>query len=623
MSDASQKLADRRRTLWTVPAATILATACTLQLLRELVFHGWAHSYDSAIYVRSLWGIAQGNFHNPWVDLHVLSVHGNLILFLLAPFTALAHPAIVLIWAQSLSLGATVCMVVIEFRRLAIEARMDRASIIAAGAFAAFAITVGAPMVANPFLFDIRPDLIGIPFLLFGLLRARRLGRFDTIALGVMLLSLTVREEYMMVIFGAMAATPFPRKLSAEWKLRLIGASIALGYFALYWFGFRSWIGDGSDQIAADVSVSFLEEAELSQLQILGYKIEIVAVFLASVGGLSLLGWRWIASALPGLLLLLISSRLQHLVLNFHYAMFVIPGVLVASVDGFERWLQMRDHRLVMPVMSASLISLVFVFSSAVPGGGRFRAENFFLLEPEQVEQRPELEAVYDLVHQIPHDTGIAVPHELAAPIADRALGISIHEYLDQVTETSVPVGVDWILLPGNRWANVGRMLVDLHGFRLVDFHGTRLALLTRDASVRASWPALITTENPASCREPIARWPLAGFSLCAIEPREDGRLRVTVIRNEGPDDRLLLRPLALMVRPGGTESFAPAFMLRGLVNPSQIPTGGSGVFVTDAPVVRGASGSVDIMLAFTEGGAIPVDVPGLDEPVGAVSVRW
>jgi hypothetical protein len=438
-----------------------------------------------------------------------------------------------------------------------------------------------------------------------------------------MLLSLTVREEYMMVIVGAMIITPFPRPLREGWRIRLVGLSLSVGYFALYWFGFRTWIGDGSFAIAQDVSVSFLEGAELSPLQILGYKLEIVVVFLASVGGLSLLGWRWIGSALPGLLFLLISSRLQDLVLNFHYVMFVIPGVLVAAAAGFERWLKMRERGIGLQMVSAGLVTGVFILSSALPGGGRFRSENFFLLEPEDVARRPDLDAVYDLVHQIPDDTGIAVPHELAAPIADRALGVSIHDYLDEVSETSVPGGIDWLLLPGNRWADAGRILVDLHGFRLVDFHGTRLALLTRDATARANWPALVAVDSPATCLHPLATWPLAGFSLCAIEPRADGRLRVTILRTESPDERLLLRPLALLVRPEGAEGFVPAFMLRGLVNPSQIPAGGSGVFVTDEVVVSGPTGRVEIALTFTEGGAIPVDVPGMSEPTGAVSVQW
>jgi hypothetical protein len=49
-------------------------------LLRSLLVQGWAHSFDAAIYVRSLWGVAAGDLWNPVVELHVVSIHFNLVL---------------------------------------------------------------------------------------------------------------------------------------------------------------------------------------------------------------------------------------------------------------------------------------------------------------------------------------------------------------------------------------------------------------------------------------------------------------------------------------------------------------------------------------------------------------
>ena len=613
----------RTGTRWVAPIGAITVTVFFTVLLYQLVFNGWAHSYDSAIYVRSLWGVANGNLTNPWVDLHVLSIHANFVLFLLAPFTVAFHPAAVLIGAQALALGVTVGLVAQEVRESAIAARMDRHSVLASVVFFVCAVTVGGPMIVNPFLFDIRPDLIGIPLLTYGLLRARRQGGFDRRSLGVMLLSLLVREEYMMVIVGAMVLGPFPRSLKEGWQIRAIGVVLALGYWALYWFGFRNWIGDGSYAIAQEVGAAFLDETSLTSGQILGFKVELVAAFVFCSGGLAALGWRWLGPALPGLLFLLISSRMQDLILNFHYVMFVIPGLLVASVDGFDRFTGRHRKALTLPLVSGVLITLTFAWSSALPGGGRFRAENFYLFEPDALEERSEILAAHELVSQIPNDAGLAMPHEIAPPVADRVLGLSVLDYLEDVSEESVPAGVDWVLLPGNRWANAGRMLVDLHGFRLVDFQGSRLALLTRDSSVPTNWPAVVTVDHPTSCQTPIARWPAAGFRLCGIEPRSDGRIRITIIRNEDVDDRVARRPLALLARSVGMESFTPSFMLRGLVNPIQLPVGGSGVFVTDAPLIDGPHGQLEIALTFTSGGAIPAVLPGSEEPVGAVVVTW
>jgi hypothetical protein len=269
------------------------------------------------------------------------------------------------------------------------------------------------------------------------------------------------------------------------------------------------------------------------------------------------------------------------------------------------------------------LIALTFAWSSALPGGGRFRAENFFLFEPDILERRADVLAAHDLVAQIPADVGIAMPHELAPPVADRALVVSVLDYLEDVSEEGVPGGIDWVILPGARWSNAGRIMVDLHGFRLVDFEGSRLALLTRDASVPTNWSAVVAVDNPSSCQTPIAQWPAAGFRLCEIEPRADGRVRITVIRNEEVDQRVGRRPLALLVRPTGAEAFTPATMLHGLVNPTQLPTGGSGVFVTDVPLVQGPHGELEIVLAFTVGGAIPALLSGAEDSVAGVMVAW
>lgn len=610
-------------TRWIAAASTVVVTALFGVLLHHLVFRGWAHSYDSAIYVRSLWGVANGDLTNPWVDLHVLSIHANFVLFLLAPLTVVLHPATVLLGAQSLAIGVTVGMVAAEVLAIARAGRMDRCSTIAACAVVVCGVTVGAPLVVNPFVFDIRPDLIGIPLLTYGLLRARRRGEFDLRAVAPMLASLLVREEYMMVIVGAMAIGPIRASVPAEWRLRLATLLLAVGYWALYWFGFRNWIGDGSYAIAQEVGAAFLDETELGAGRIVGYKLEILFAFVASAGGLLLLGWRWVGPALPGLLFLLISSRMQDLILNFHYVMFVIPGVLVASVHGFERWSARVRHPIWSPLAASALITITFVWSSALPGGGRFRAENFYLFEPDARAAHAELLRAHDLVARVPEDVGVALPHELAAPVADRALARPIALFTEQVSIDEIPPGIDWVVLPGANWASVGRMLVDLHGFTLVGFEDSRLALLTRDPSAELNWTDAAALDNPARCQSPLAAWPAAGFRLCGIEPRSDGRARITVIRNDEVDARVAGRPLVFLARPLGAPEFVPAFLLRGLVNAMQIPMGGSGVFLTEAPVVDPEHRALEIALTFTDGGAVPAILPGSDERVGAVTITW
>lgn len=607
---------------WAVVVPAVVAGGLYAAMLAHLVYRGWAHSYDSAIYVRSLWGVANRDLFNPMVDLHVLSIHGNFVLYLLAPFARVFHPATVLISAQATALALTVAMACSAYRRVAVDAGLDRWSRIGASFFAAFGLVVGAPMLANPFLFDIRPDLLGVPLLTWGLLRAHRRGAFDWKAVAVMLSSLLVREEYMMVIVGALVVTPFPRPLTANWRLRLVGTVAALGYWALYWFGFRNWIGDGSYAIAQEVGSAFLDAAELTTGQIALYKAELLAVFFAAAGGTVVVGWRWCGPALPGLLFLLISSRMQELVLNFHYVQFVVPGLIVASVAGFERWLDsQRRGGGRLPMVSAAAITICFVTSSALPGGGRHRDENFFLSPSHDVEEYLLLQEAHRLVAGIPPGVGAAIPHELAAPLADRSLILPTNTYVERVTPESAPSGVDWVVLPGNRWGSTGRMLVDRHGFRLVHFLGRRLALLARNPSAAPNWLEVNAVDRPMSCRTPLATWDAAGFELCGAEA-EDGRLRVTIVRNAPPDARLVDTPLAVIVVDPASGATVGASMLGGLIPVQHLPVGGSGVFVTDQPVA-GESGQADVAIVLPDGGAVPVTRPGSDEATPGARVTW
>jgi len=585
-------------------AAGILTAIFVAMLLMELLRHGWAHTFDAAIYTRSLWGVAHGDLFNPLVDLHVLSIHFNLVLYLLAPFAHVAHPLDVLIVAQAVAFGSTVTLASDACVRIAWDRGSDTVGLIALPVFVA-GLILCTPMVMNPFLFDVRPDLIGVPLILAGLLRAERRGDHDAGSLAWMLSALLVREEYMMVIVGAMLATPFGRGLFDRWKLRVTGIVLAVGWWAGFWFGVRRWIGDGSYDKAQEVGSGFLDAAAadpLTVLEIAGYKAEIVLVFVAAMGGLALLGWRWAGASGPGLLFLLISSRMQDLVLNFHYVLFVAPGLVAAGVAGYRRFAPMtaRAHWMPFAVVGAAIAS--FLFSSALPGGGRYRAENFALLldetTPLSPEDRDALQQMHALIAEVPPDVPAAVMWELAAPVSDRATIRSSQQVLqDLADDAPIDEAIAAITLPRSRWADVGGSLVNDGGFRLAGVAADRVALLVRDDE-----PAVLDAIEPR-CATPALRWPSVGLAACRVDVGPDGAVSMIVQRIDGATipagTWLIARPEQAPAGAG-----APMTITGGLVALHQVPDDAAAV--ASAPPVPGPRATFEI---WSDGRRHPVEM--------------
>ncbi|MCB9519969.1 MAG: DUF2079 domain-containing protein [Myxococcales bacterium] len=598
---------------WAAHLAAIGATAAMYALLWRLVFAGWAHSYDSAIYTRSLWGMAHGHLYNPMVELHSLSIHGNFLLFALAPIAWFLHPAQVLALAQSLAFGATVWLVADDAQRVAVARRRDPWFVVSAALLAGIATTIGAPVVLNPFLFDVRPDLIAVPLLTAGLLRARRAAAFDRFSVGLMLAALLVREETMMVIVGAMTLAPMPRPWTHQLRLRLGVAAAAVGWWALYWFGFRQWIGDGSYEIAQNVASAFGDETHLGLGATAAYKLEIIAAALIGGGGLTALGWRWLGPAIPGLLFLLLSSRMQPLILNFHYVLFATPGVLVAFADGWQRLIQQRWRSARPTLAVAACVVAAYATSSAAPGGGRFRAGNFYLgLDTQEaIVELDQLAEAHALIASIPSAVGVAAPHELAAPIADRDLIMPFATYATRVTPDAAPPGVDWVAVPRSAWASTGRTLVEWHDFRLVGTAANKLALLTRDPAVAAQVPAV-----DVDCSAPLGSWPSLGLELCAARRLTDGRVAAAIRRTESVDTANTPLVVAVVI-PDGAADFARC--VDGLVSPGHLPRGVAAVFVSEHPAPE--SGALQLAVATVDGHPVPARTPGSATPLRALPI--
>jgi uncharacterized membrane protein len=562
---------------WPSVTFGVVAGLLLLARLLRLSSEGLSASFDSAIYIRNLWGIAQGDWHNPLVNDHLFGVHGNWVLFLLAPLVRWVDPALLLTLAQGLALGATAGL--LHFGLLeALGHRASRSRRLAAATLLSAGLMVG-PVAINPFLFDLRPDMLGLPLLLAGLLRARRRG-FDGGALAWMGAALLVREDFGMVIIGAMATAPFGRSLLPDWRRRCGVIAAALAFFAIYWFGVRGWVAPQSVARASSVATQMLDNASpLPLSQVAAYKAEILASVVLGGGLLALFGWRWLGVAMPGLAFLLVQSRMQADLLDFHYAIFALPGLAIASVDGLERLVSRPRHAPLLLASAAIMIAL-FATSSALPGGGRHFASREAALNPDgsprlTAEGLPLYEAMNAMVAALPADDGVAVPFALSAGAAARSTIVTTEQVKQWVSKgEKLPPELHWVVLFGKDFEGLGSRLVSEHGLHLVTTVDQSLAVLT-DRPAPTDWEAFTL---PAVGCAPLAEWPAAGVRLCSPDPVNQGWWveRTAAIALPAPTD--------LFLEQAGA---APTLFrgVSGLVELSSIPVGRS------LPV-RGAAGS-------------------------------
>jgi uncharacterized membrane protein len=518
-------------------------------LIAELLLNGWAHSFDSAIYIRNLWGLSHGDSFNPIVGFEALSVHFNLVMVPLAWISRVIPAWIVMSLTVSLSFTATYFLSAWHAARAVAKTGADRSSLI--GVVILWSMLLAcAPMVANPFIFDVRPDVIGVPLIAGALFRARRTKTWDWTSIVCMVLAIAVREEFAFVVAAAAALSPWNHR-SRQQQLRRLGLALfAIGWIAGYWYVIRPWMNDGSFDRAHQVASAFVDDgSELSLLRILGYKFEIVVTFCFGVGGLALFGWRWLGAALPGLVLALATSRMQPLVLNFHYIMFCTPGLVVASVDGLERvapWISRQSIRRSSAVLLALVTASIAIYStsSAIPFGGRFRQQNFAVAADEdspltESQQNRLLSILAGVRHRLAPTDGIVLPYGLSGSFAWRRTILMWEAVAESLRDGEPwPDGVDMVVLPRSDWGAFAEPLTHSHGYTLVELIEPDAAILQRSPEAHLAELQLVDIYGSTPCDHPIATWHEVNTELCSIEPLPDGRVALWVRHDGGTQAR-------------------------------------------------------------------------------------
>ena len=550
-------------------------------LLTRLFTVGMAQSYDTMLYGRSLWGIGHGEGFNPVYGMHWLGIHANLLLAPLAPLTRVFSSWSLLVGAQALAYAAVVALAIDAALRVvcgggpggvAAEPAATRAAPgpglvarVLAGSWALVALAF-SPLLVNPFLFDARPDLVAVPLLFTGLLRAERRGGWDRRAMLWLVAAALVREEFAAIGAATLVLSP-PSTSPERWGLReRVLAACALGaWFALYWWVVRpgfagEYAGARADEAAADLFATADPDAGR-------FRRAFLLAALGFGGGLALRGWRWLGPAIPGLVFVALSTKLASFALNFHYSMFAAPALAVASIAGLRTLIGPRSShdRRRLGVLAASLLAglLVTRVFGAHPLGERFQAENFGADE-SVMAFLPECHALLD---RIPDDAGAAVVSMFGARFADRSEVWSMETLTRHMVEHGeVPPGVDWVAIDNNRFATLGRVLVNRHGFRLVDVAAGRLGLFERPADPDAATPLAESLARPCVRRD--VEWPAVGLALCDLTRLPDGRLTGVLYRFAPRTPGAV--PVAITAEVDGRGSALN--VVSGLVDPATIP---------------------------------------------------
>ncbi|MCB9506865.1 MAG: DUF2079 domain-containing protein [Myxococcales bacterium] len=538
---------------------------------------GESQSYDALLYGRSLWGVAHGAPLNTAYGTHWFGIHANVVFLALAPLVWIVHPARVLVACQAAAFAATAALVAAAARRAVAVAGPERAALSGAATVWAVVAVAVSPLIMNPFLFDARPELIGVPLLVAALLRADRDRGFDRVGYLLVVAAALTREE--LGVIGAVAVLGAPiRWRRREAAARLLVPASLLAWFAVYWWFVRPALAGGDAGVRADLATAELFGGTGEGLA--GARAQLALAAAAVGGGFAVLGWRWAAAVLPGLAFVLAATKLPEYALNFHYPFLAAPGLVVAATSGLRRWLERgaRGGRAVL-LFSTLVGAGMYAWLGAAPGGGRFSAEHF-AFDPDAAAWQADCHALLDV---IPSEGGVAVPSMFGTMFSDRPVVYStetLHAALSELGRA--PDDLEWAAIDSPRFSSIGRFLVTRSGFRLVGIASGRIALLRRRATPQEAPPVLRSPDATTRCTNLQAAWPDAGIGVCDLAVI-DGIVVGAVTRTSPP--RETPAPAVAIVAElerGSTQLDAFA----GLVDPATLPVGVS-VAIRSADRVR------------------------------------
>ena len=571
------------------------------------LYVGQAQSYDTLLYARSLWGIGAGEPLNTVYGTHWLGIHANLTLVLLAPLAQLIEPATVLLLAQALSFLVVVGGVGWASALTALRAGRQSHSAAVLGAAVSVLFGLGSALVANPFLFDPRPDAMGAALATSGMLMVWIRKRWSVGAIALMVAAVLTREEFIVCFASAMAIPWIQRRADTEVGPWVVRDNSAEGETGGLWDGRAAWVAFGlctawaagyvlvvrplfvSDEAAVAAGERAREAADalfgVGDAETWRYRGAVLVGTLGTAGGLAFGGWRMLLAGLPALLFVLAVDKGGMDALKYHYALLLVPTLALATVMGVSEWMRRvatGARRWIPTALLLVAVAQSWAWSSW-PWGRLY--DPVWYGWSSSVREQSAVGSSRELLSQIPPTDGIAAPYMLAAAEADRANVWSDETLLRTLNQTqAIPQSIQWVLLSA-RHQSRARFLVTRHGFVLAAQQPGVADLLSRRQGVIMDTRVRESLRAPASvdCSTPLARFSRAGLTVCTMNRGDDERLYVAVRVDAGTPAPA--EPTVLMAR--NAEVMSAVSFGWGMVLAHQL---GDGVWVamSDQPWASG-----------------------------------
>ena len=330
---------------WVAPTVPLLAAALAfawtlhgeLQRLHGMTGSAWDYAYDQQV----IWNISVGQgFYTSFARADFLGIHFELIFVVLAAVEKFwAHPAVLLIFSSA-GLAATAPAAYLFFRSL-LPAERAEAPWLAVALSAPIPFWAAIQEAAHDFF---HPENMALALALLAAwagIRGHRLAMWI-----LCLLVLTCKEDqvYTVGVIGLLMRAYGAPEIRKHWRFIvylaggwfLIGTGIVQQHFRNG--GYTDFVYYG--WLFLHPSVGAVLDAIFNPRALLA-----VAVIIASMGALPLLGWRWLPLVIPPYLANVLSGHVPQNVLHLHYILLLLFPLVVASGAGARKLLELCPFR--------------------------------------------------------------------------------------------------------------------------------------------------------------------------------------------------------------------------------------------------------------------------------------
>jgi uncharacterized membrane protein len=428
---AAQRSGAQPLAWWIAPTVPLLAAALAfawtlhgeLQRLYGMTGSAWDYAYDQQV----IWNISVGQgFYSSFARANFLGIHFELIFVVLAAVEKFwAHPAVLLIFSSA-GLAATAPAAYLFFRSIL---PVDRAE----SPWLAVALSVPIPFwaaiqeAARDFF---HPENMALAL---ALLAAWAGIRGHRVAMWVLcLLVLTIKEDqvYTVGVIGLLMRVYGAAQIRKHWRFVVY---LAAGWFLVMILVVQQHIRAGgySDFVYYRWLIGLDPTLPATPATILGAifnprALLVVAVIIASMGALPLLGWRWLPLVIPPYLANVLSGHTPQNVLNLHYVLLLLFPLVVAGGVGARKFLQIQSLRRPALALVAIVPALLLAW-----GTGRFPpalgADPSLYAWPNTVAELQRATAM------IPADAPVSADDGLAVWLANRH---TINDFPDKLDPT-------------------------------------------------------------------------------------------------------------------------------------------------------------------------------------------